>query len=65
MLAQLESETKANFTLDVDGVPIKLTNLDKEFWPATKDHPARTKRELIRYYARVAPSCCRTSRTGR
>ena len=52
---QLESITKANFTLDVDGVSIKLTNLDKEFWPATAEHPARTKRELIRYYARVAP----------
>ena len=52
---QLETTTKADFTLDVDGVPIKLTNLDKEFWPATEDHPARTKRELIRYYARVAP----------
>lgn len=52
---QLESNTKADFTLDVDGVPIKLTNLGKEFWPATQDHPARTKRELIRYYARVAP----------
>ena len=55
ILDQLESETKQNFTLDVAGVPIKLTNLDKEFWPATKDHPARTKRELVRYYARVAP----------
>ena len=52
---QLESTTKPDFTLDVDGVPIKLTNLDKEFWPATKDHGPRTKRELIRYYARVAP----------
>jgi len=55
VLEQLESTTKADFTLDVDGVPIKLTNLDKEFWPATADHPARTKRELIRYYARLAP----------
>lgn len=52
---QLAANTKADFTLDVDGVPIKLTNLDKEFWPATDTHPARTKRELIRYYARVAP----------
>jgi len=52
---QLDTITKANFMLDVGGVPIKLTNLDKEFWPATKHHPPRTKRELIRYYARVAP----------
>jgi bifunctional non-homologous end joining protein LigD len=53
---QLESTAKANFTLDCAGVPIRLTNLDKVFWPATKDRPARTKRELVRYYARVAPS---------
>ena len=55
ILAQLERNTKPNFTLEVAGIPIKLTNLDKEFWPATKDHAARTKRELVRYYARVAP----------
>lgn len=55
VLDQLASNDKPDFTLDVDGVPIKLTNLDKEFWPATADHPARTKLELIRYYARIAP----------
>jgi bifunctional non-homologous end joining protein LigD len=52
---QLEATQRANFTLDCDGVPIKLTNLDKVFWPATKEHGPRTKRELLRYYARVAP----------
>jgi bifunctional non-homologous end joining protein LigD len=52
---QLDTKTKADFVLDVDGVPIKLTNLDKVFWPATADQPERTKRDLIRYYARVAP----------
>ncbi len=36
VLAQLDAATKANFTLEVDGAPIKLTNLDKEFWPATR-----------------------------
>ncbi len=55
IVEQLESNTKANFTLDCDGVPIRLTNLDKVFWPATGKHPPRTKRELVRYYARVAP----------
>jgi bifunctional non-homologous end joining protein LigD len=54
IVQQLESTAKANFILDCDGVPIRLTNLDKIFWPATKDRPARTKRELVRYYARVA-----------
>jgi bifunctional non-homologous end joining protein LigD len=52
---QLERTAKDAFTLDVGGVPIKVNNLDKVFWPETKDHPVRTKRELIRYYARVAP----------
>jgi bifunctional non-homologous end joining protein LigD len=55
ILEQLESNDRPDFTLDVDGVPIKLTNLDKEFWPATDDHPARTKLEVIRYHARIAP----------
>lgn len=55
IVAQLDAMAKANFTLDCDGAPIKLTNLDKVFWPATKQHAPRTKRELIRYYARVAP----------
>ncbi|HYM14683.1 MAG TPA: non-homologous end-joining DNA ligase, partial [Dehalococcoidia bacterium] len=55
IVAQLDATPAAAFTLDVAGVPIKLTNLDKVFWPATGDHPPRTKRELIRYYARVAP----------
>jgi bifunctional non-homologous end joining protein LigD len=52
---QLDAVEKDNIVIDVGGAPIKVTNLSKEFWPATREHPARTKRELIRYYARVAP----------
>lgn len=55
VVAQLDADKRANFTIDVDGAHIKLTNLDKEFWPATETHGPRTKRELVRYYARVAP----------
>ncbi|MDE3096432.1 MAG: non-homologous end-joining DNA ligase [Chloroflexota bacterium] len=55
VLDQLERNRKDAFTLDVAGAKIRLTNLDKVFWPATNEHPARTKRELVRYYARVAP----------
>jgi bifunctional non-homologous end joining protein LigD len=55
VLAQLDADPRDDFVLDVGGAKIKLTNLNKIFWPATKDHPARTKRELVRYYARVAP----------
>ncbi|MBF6599460.1 MAG: non-homologous end-joining DNA ligase [Dehalococcoidia bacterium] len=55
VVEQLDAHAKDEFPLDVGGVRIKLTNLNKVFWPATKEHPPRTKRELIRYYARVAP----------
>lgn len=36
---------------DVDGVNISLSNLNKIYWPQT----GATKRDLARYYARVAP----------
>jgi bifunctional non-homologous end joining protein LigD len=55
VVAQLDAATKNDITLDVGGAQIKVTNLNKEFWPATGDHGPRTKRDLIRYYARVAP----------
>jgi bifunctional non-homologous end joining protein LigD len=54
LLAQLEN-AKANFALDIDGEQVKLTNLDKEFWPAHGDTPPLLKRELIRYYVKLAP----------
>jgi bifunctional non-homologous end joining protein LigD len=34
---------------------LTLTNLDKVLFPGTKDAPAATKRDLIRYYAQLAP----------
>jgi bifunctional non-homologous end joining protein LigD len=37
--------------LDVDGHVVKLTNLEKPFWPEL----GITKGDLLRYYARVAP----------
>ena len=53
-LEQLASPRKA-FTLAVEGHELKLTNLDKVLWPATADEPALTKRDLLTYYARMAP----------
>jgi bifunctional non-homologous end joining protein LigD len=35
---------------------IKVTNLDKELFPATEDHAPKTKRDLLRYTAQVAPT---------
>ncbi|MDP9237212.1 MAG: non-homologous end-joining DNA ligase [Chloroflexota bacterium] len=55
IVEQLDAHEKDEFVLDIDGAALKLTNLNKIFWPATKDHPPRTKRDMIRYYARVAP----------
>ena len=54
VLQQLDAHSGDEFWLDVAEARIKLTNLNKVFWPETGEHAARTKRELIRYYARVA-----------
>jgi bifunctional non-homologous end joining protein LigD len=40
---------------DVFGRQLKLTNLDKELFPARPGEPAVTKRELLRYSAQIAP----------
>jgi bifunctional non-homologous end joining protein LigD len=55
VLRQLEA--KANqLTLDVDGAKIKLTNLDRVYWPADAAGGAPiTKRDLLRYLAGVSP----------
>jgi len=38
-----------------DGVTLRLTNLDKVLFPPRGDEPPVTKRELVRYYAAIAP----------
>jgi len=42
---------RRDVTLDVGGHEVKLTNLDKPFWPEL----GITKGDLLRYYASVAP----------
>ena len=39
--------------LDVEGYRISLTNLNKVLWPEGKETPAKTKRDMIRYYLSV------------
>ena len=53
---QLESG-KAALTLAVGAHAIKLTHLDRVYWPADKalKQPALTKRDLLRYFAQVSP----------
>jgi bifunctional non-homologous end joining protein LigD len=55
ILAQLKSPAK-NLDLAVGGERIKLTNLDRVYWPADAGTraPAITKRDLIAYLASVA-----------
>jgi bifunctional non-homologous end joining protein LigD len=40
----------------VAGRELRLTNLDKVLFPADGPHKALTKRDLIRYYTRIAPT---------
>jgi len=56
VLAQLELP-KINFTLAVGTHAIKLTHLDRVYWPADPalQQPALTKRDLLRYIAQVSP----------
>lgn len=46
---------KNTATVQLDGHEIRLSNLNKEFWPATADRRALTKRDLFRYYLQIAP----------
>jgi bifunctional non-homologous end joining protein LigD len=48
---------KASFTLVVGKDQIKLTHLDRVYWPADPalKQPALTKRDLLRYFAQVSP----------
>ena len=56
-IVQQLDEAKGDFTLAVEGHRIKLTNLERVYWPAdpSLQQPALTKRDLLRYFAQVAP----------
>ena len=56
ILAQLQSP-KNLLTLAVGAHQIRLTHLDRVYWPEDKAlrQPAVTKRDLIRYFAQVSP----------
>jgi bifunctional non-homologous end joining protein LigD len=44
-----------NGTWEIFGRRLRLTNLDKELFPAPDGEPAVSKREFVRYAARIAP----------
>jgi bifunctional non-homologous end joining protein LigD len=56
ILRQLESK-KTSFTLAVGPQQVRLTHLDRVYWPADAalKQPALTKRDLLRYFAQVSP----------
>ena len=56
VVAQLEN-TKPAFTIAVGPHRIRLTHLDRVYWPADAalQQPALTKRDLLRYFAQVSP----------
>jgi bifunctional non-homologous end joining protein LigD len=56
IIAQLDAKGAA-LTLEVDAHRIKLTHLDRVYWPAdpSLQQPALTKRDLLRYIAEVSP----------
>jgi bifunctional non-homologous end joining protein LigD len=53
-LAALDAMEKGG-EWQVAGHGVRLTNLDKVLFPAEGEHPALTKRALIRHYASVGP----------
>jgi bifunctional non-homologous end joining protein LigD len=57
VVQQLETNKRAQFTLAVGRHPIKLTHLDRVYWPADPalNQPPVTKRDLLRYFAQVSP----------
>lgn len=55
LINALVNHTGQTLSLTVDGHEIAFSNLNKVFWPALADQRALTKRDLIVYFARVAP----------
>ena len=45
-----------SMTVDAGGYAVRVTNLDKALWPERAERAAITKRDMLTYYARVAPA---------
>jgi bifunctional non-homologous end joining protein LigD len=54
VLQQLDND-KEKLTLELEGNALAFSNLNKEMWPATKDANAITKRDYVKYLAKVSP----------
>jgi bifunctional non-homologous end joining protein LigD len=56
VLRQLDNP-KTAFTLEIGSHQVRLTHLDRMYWPAEPSlkQPALTKRDVLRYFAQVSP----------
>ena len=45
-----------SMSLDAGEHTVRVTNLDKALWPETPERAAITKRDMLTYYARIAPA---------
>lgn len=54
VLEQLDGTAK-QLVLSIGGARLRLTNLDREYWPSVNRSPPVTKREYLRYLAGVSP----------
>src|SRR3954467_2981062 len=54
-LAALDELPASGGTWSLGGHELRVTNLDKVLFPARADSTPVTKRELIAYFARIAP----------
>jgi bifunctional non-homologous end joining protein LigD len=53
IIGQLQNPEN-DFLIEIEGAKIKLSNVDKVLWPAAKDHPGYTKRDLLVYLTKVS-----------
>jgi bifunctional non-homologous end joining protein LigD len=49
------TSTADEVTLRLDGQALRLTNLNKVFWPPWQEQRPRLKRDLVRYFLQIAP----------
>src|SRR5207237_927390 len=55
LVDELQHHKGEKLMLKVEGQEIAFSNLNKVFWPAHGDQRALTKRDLVIYFAQVAP----------
>ena len=64
-LEQLEQKPN-RLDLDISGAKVRLTNLDREYWPGDKKvKPRHQARSAALSRRRLTATCCRIFRTGR